>query len=106
MDNQRPTRTITDQNFFTKVSFFSEGRKCISGKLFDISSHGFCILIKEVFIEPSIDITGSAMFEKSGNVITVPCTVRWIDPEHTFIRCIGFESSHNLSATDLGPYIR
>jgi hypothetical protein len=106
MDNQRQCRTIADQNFFTKVSFFSEGKKCISGKLFDISSNGFCILIKEIFVEPNINDVGSAIFEKYGNVINIPCIMRWIDSPNSYIRCIGFEASHNLSGTDLGPYIK
>lgn len=106
MDNQRPSRTIADQNFFTKVVFFLEGKKSISGKLFDISSYGFCILIREVFEEPSIDDVGSAMFEKAGNIINIPCAVRWVDSPNSHIRCIGFESQYNLSGTDLGPYIK
>ena len=104
----RPSRTmVIDKGFNVEVTFFSDERIKVKGKLFDVSERGVCVLITDVFDEPQINDDGMLKIEKSGKALRVPVRVKWIDsPESNSIRCMGFQSKHNLSYTDMYPYIK
>lgn len=102
---QRTLRTIVDQNFFTKVTFSSDNEIKITGRLLDISDYGFCMIIKQILKDPKIESEGFLDLEKMKKIITVPVTIKWIDPPTKLLRCIGFESQVNLRSSLLRDYI-
>lgn len=103
---QRDLRTIVDQNFFTKVIFLSDKNTKVTGRLLDISNHGFCITIKDITGDIEVGSKGTLTLEKLGKIIEIPTCVRWIDPTESYLRCMGLMSENNLLSTELRGYIR
>ena len=89
------------------ITFLSDEKIKVKGKLFDISERGVCVLIKQVFEEPAPNDEGMIKIEKFGRVLRVPAKVKWIDPsENTSMRCMGFQTKYNLSYTNMSYYIK
>jgi hypothetical protein len=103
----RPPRTMMiDKGFDVEVTFFSDEKIKVKGKLYDISERGVCVLIKQVFEEPELNSEGMVKIEKSGRALRVPVRVKWVDPLGKNMRCMGFQAKYNLSYTDMSPYIK
>lgn len=103
---QRDLRTIVDQNFFTKVTFTIDHHTKVTGRLLDISDHGFCITIKDITGNIEVGSEGILTLEKLGKVTSISTSIRWIDPLESYLRCMGLMSEINLLNTELKNYIR